>query len=108
LPATPLSKTGEGVTFASVSPIGQNGIAVGVKGFLRTSTGQPVVGAQVYARYYLDGAYRAQVASTDQNGYFEIRFPMNWTGWLALTLIYFGDGQHQGLMTVFSLSGEGL
>ena len=108
LPTTPLSKTGQSATFASVSAVGQNGVAVGVKGFLKSPSGQPVVGAQVYAQYYLQGEYRTQVGTTDQNGYFEIHFPMNWTGWLTLTLIYFGDGQHQGLKVVFSLSGEGL
>ncbi len=108
LPTTPLSKTGQSVMFASVSPVGQNGVAVGVKGFLETSTGKPVVGAKVYAHYYLQGEYRTQVTTTDQNGYFEIDFPMNWTGWLTLTLTYFGDGQHQGLAVIFSVSGENL
>ncbi len=108
LPATPISRTGQGVTFVSVSAIAQNGVAVGVKGFLKTASGQPVVGAQVYAQYYLQGEYRTQVGTTDQNGYFEIRFPMNWTGWLTLTLTYLGDQQHQGLKVVFSLFGEDL
>lgn len=108
LPSTPMSKTGQGVTFVSVSAVTQNGVAVGVKGFLKTATGQPVAGAQVYAQYYLQGEYRTQVGTTDQNGYFEIRFPMNWTGWLTLTLTYLGDQQHQGLRVVFSLFGEDL
>lgn len=108
LPTTPVSNTGQAVAFSSVNAITQNGAAVGVKGFLKTSAGQPVAGAQVYAQYYLQGSYRIQVGTTDQNGYFEIRFPMNWTGWLTLTLTYFGDQQYQGLNVVFSLSGEGL
>ena len=108
LPTTPLSKTGQSVMLTSVSPVGQNGVAVGVKGFLETSSGQPVVGAKVYAHYYLQGEYRTQVTTTDKNGYFEILFPMNWTGWLTLTLTYFGDGQHQGLAVIFSVSGENL
>jgi hypothetical protein len=33
---------------------------------------------------------------------------MNWTGWLLLTLTYFGDEQHQGLEQQFSVSGENL
>ncbi len=108
LPNMPLSKTGQGVKFTSIKAVGQNGVAVGVKGFLETSSGQPVGGANVYARYYLQGEYRTQVVSTDQNGYFEIIFPMNWTGWLTLTVTYFGDEQHQGLSVIFSLSGEDL
>ncbi len=108
LPNMPLSKTGQGVKFTSIRAVGQNGVAVGVKGFLETHSGQPVAGARVYARYYLQGEYRTQVATTDQNGYFEIIFPMNWTGWLTLTLTYFGDEQNQGLFVIFSLSGEDL
>lgn len=108
LPTTPLTKTGQSVQFTSVKAVGQKGVAVGVKGFLETSSGQPIAGAKVYAHYYLQGEYRTQVATTDQNGHFEIVFPMNWTGWLTLTLTYFGDGQHQGLSVVLSLSGEDL
>lgn len=108
LPTTPLSKTGEGVFFNSVTAIGQKGVAVGVKGYVQTASGKPVAGAKVYATYYLQGAYRTQVATTDENGHFEMRFPMNWTGWLPLALTYFGDDQHQGLTQVFSLSGENL
>lgn len=108
LPTTPLSKNGTSVTFDSISAIGEKGVAVGEKGYLRTSSGQPVAGAQVYAQYYLQGEYRTQVATTDQNGYFEMYFPMNWTGWLTVTTIYFGDNQHQGLRIVSSVSGENL
>ncbi|OFX17699.1 hypothetical protein A3K71_05880 [archaeon RBG_16_50_20] len=106
LPTTPLSTKGEKVMFVSVSAVGQKGVAVGVKGYLMTASGAPVVGAKVYMTYYLQGAYRTQVATTDQNGYFEAQFPMNWTGWLPLTLTYFGDDQHQGFTHVFSVSGE--
>jgi len=108
LPATPVSKTGEVVVFDSVATATQGNLAVGVQGYLETASGQPVSGANVYAQYYFEGAYRTQVATTDQNGYFEIQFPMNWTGWLQLTMIYFGDGQHQGLRQIFSLQGENL
>jgi hypothetical protein len=92
----------------SVTPIVQNGVTVGVEGYLETSSGQPVSGAQVYAQYYLQNAYRTQVGTTDANGYFQINFPMNWTGWLPLTLTYFGDNQHMGLQQVTSLPGEAL
>jgi hypothetical protein len=108
LPTDPLSTTGGKVRFVSVSAIGQNTVAVGVKGYLTTISGAPVAGAKVYMTYYLQGAYRTQVATTDQNGHFEARFPMNWTGWLPLTLTYFGDEQHQGLTHVFSVSGQNL
>lgn len=108
LPTSPLSNTGQGVMFVSASAITQKGVAVGVKGYLETMSGQPVVGAKVYAGYYLEGVYRTQTAATDENGYFEIHFPMNWTGWLPLTLTYFGDGQHQGLKVVYSMSGESI
>jgi hypothetical protein len=108
LPTTPVSKTGEVVTFNSVSSIVQNNLATGVQGYLETSSGQPVVGANVYAEYYFEGAYRTQVGVTDSNGFFQIHFPMNWTGWLPLTMVYFGDGQHQGLQQIFSLPGESL
>ena len=86
LPATPLSAKGEKVVFVSISAIGQKSVALGVKGYLMTASGAPVAGAKVYMTYYLQGAYRTQVATTDQNGYFEAQFPMNWTGWLPLTL----------------------
>ena len=86
----------------------QGSVAMGVKGYLVTPSGQPVAGASVYVQYYLQGAYRTQVGTTDQNGYFEIHFPMNWTGWLPLTMIYFGDAQHQGVRQTVSLAGENL
>lgn len=108
LPTTPLSTKGEKMKFVSVSAIARAGMAVGVRGYLQAASGKPVVGATVYMTYYLQGAYRTQAATTDQNGYFEARFPMNWTGWLPLTLTYFGDDQHQGLKQVFSVSGEHL
>ena len=106
LPNTPLSTQGSKVFFAPATPIFQSGLAVGVKGRLLTSTGSPVAGAQVYMTYYLEGAYRTQVATTNQDGSFEAQFPMNWTGWLPLTLTYFGDGQHQGIRQVVNVSGE--
>lgn len=108
LPTTPLSDKGDVVRFVNVSAIGERGVAVGLKGYLQTSSGKPVAGATVYMTYYLQGAYRNQAVTTGQNGYFEARFPMNWTGWLPLTLVYFGDDQHQGLKQVFSVSGENL
>jgi hypothetical protein len=107
LPAEQLSTNGDKVAFVSVSDVAQNGLAVGVRGYLMTGSGTPVAGAKVYMTYYLRGAYRTQVGTTNQNGYFEVRFPMNWTGWLPVTLTYFGDAQHQGLTQVFSVSGEG-
>ncbi|MGD0176271.1 MAG: hypothetical protein ABSC50_05540 [Candidatus Bathyarchaeia archaeon] len=108
LPTSPLSSSGQGVMFASVSAITEKGVAVGVKGYLETISGQPVAGAKVYAHYYLDGDYRTQAVSTSDNGYFEIHFPMNWTGWLPVTLTYFGGDQYQGITVVYSLSGENL
>ena len=108
LPTTSISKTGEVVTFNSVSTIVQNNLASGVQGYLETPSGQPVVGANVYAEYYFEGAYRTQVGVTDSNGFFQIHFPMNWTGWLPLTMAYFGDSQHQGVQQIFSLPGESL
>jgi hypothetical protein len=108
MPTTLLSRNGTSVVFVSVGAISEKGVAVGVKGYLETGSGQPVVGAKVYARYYLNGDYRTQVATTDQNGYFQINFPMNWTGWLPVTLTYFGDSQHQGQAAVYSLAGENL
>lgn len=108
MPITPLSRSGSVTKLNSVTPIIQNGVTVGVSGYLQTVSGQAVSGAQVYAHYYLEAAYRTQVTTTDANGYFEIHFPMNWTGWLPLTLTYFGDSQHEGLQQVFSLPGENL
>ena len=106
LPNTPLSTQGSKVVFVSVAGISQKGLADGVKGYLMTSTGAPVAGVKVYMTYYLEGAYRTQVVTTGQNGYFEAHFPMNWTGWLPVTLTYFGDGQHQGIAQIASVSGE--
>ncbi len=106
LPTTSLSKNGVNTMLVSVSAVFNGGVAVGVKGFLQTSTGSPIVGAMVYMTYFLQGAYRTQAATTDASGHFEVIFPMNWTGWLPLTLTYFGDSQHQGLKQVFSVSGE--
>jgi len=108
LPTSPLSSSGQGVMFASVSAITEKGVAVGVKGYLETISGEPVAGAKVYGHYYLDGDYRTQAVSTSDNGYFEIHFPMNWTGWLPVTLTYFGGDQYQGITVVYSLSGENL
>ena len=109
LPTAQLSTSGGQTKFVSISAIGQRGgVAVGVKGYLQFVSGSPVGGAKVYMTYYLRGAYRTQVATTDQNGYFQASFPMNWTGWLPITLTYFGDDQHQGLAQVFSVSGENL
>lgn len=107
LPTEHLSTKGDKVAFVSVSDVAQKGLAVGVRGYLMTASRTPVTGAKVYITYYLQGAYRTQAATTGQNGYFEARFPMNWTGWLPATLTYFGDDQHQGLTQVFSVSGEG-
>jgi len=107
LPNTPLSTQGNRVVFVSVAGVSQKGLAVGVKGYLMTSTGASVAGVKVYMTYYLQGAYRTQVVITGQDGYFEAHFPMNWTGWLPVTLTYFGDGQHQGIAHVASVSGEG-
>lgn len=106
LPATQLSSKGEKVVFVSVTNIAQNGLAVGVEGYLNTASGAPVTGVKVYMTYYLQDSYRTQVATTDQNGHFEARFPMNWTGGLRLTLTYFGDDQHQGLAQTFSIPGD--
>ena len=108
LPATQVSRSGQVVTLNVVSPILENNLAVGVQGYLETSSGQPVGGANVYVEYYLEGYYRTQVGTTDSNGFFQIHFPMNWTGWLPLTIVYFGDTQHQGLEQVFNLPGETL
>lgn len=106
LPNQPLSNKGDLVRFVGVTAISQKGVAVGVKGYLRTASGAPVSGATLYLTYFLDFSYRTQVITTDQNGYFQVYFPMNWTGWLPLTGIYFGDAQHQGLKQDFSVPGE--
>lgn len=108
LPTTPLSNHGQIVTLVSINTINQNGLAVGVKGYLDTTSGQPVVGAQIYVQYYVNGGYQTQVSTTDQNGYFEIHFPINWTGSLPVTFTYFGDDQHQGLTVNSSLPGENI
>ena len=106
LPNQPLSNKGNRVKFVGVTAISQKGVAVGVKGYLSTASGAPVAGATIYLTYFLDFSYRTQVTTTDQNGYFQVYFPMNWTGWLPLTGIYFGDDQHQGLKQGFSIAGE--
>jgi len=108
MPTTPVSKTGTVVVLSSVSTITENNLAVGVQGYLMTSSGQPVAGASVYVRYYLEGSYRTQVGTTDSNGFFQIHFPINWTGWLPMTITYFGDTQHQGVQQLFTLPGENL
>jgi hypothetical protein len=107
MPEAQLSTTGDKVLFVSVSDVAQRGLAVGVQGYLKTASGTPVAGAKVYVTYYAQGSYRTQVATTDPNGHFEVRFPVNWTGWLPVTLTYFGDGQHQGLKQGFQIAGEG-
>jgi len=106
LPTTPLSSKGEKVKFDSVIAITEGNVAVGVKGHLLTASGAPVAGVKVYMTYYLQGSYRTQVATTDQNGFFQALFPMNWTGWLPVTFTYFGDDQHQGLSQKLGVSGE--
>jgi len=110
LPAGGVAKQGIAVTFTNVSPLYSSSkeVAVGVQGYLQTASGSPVAGAQVYMTYFFEGAYRTQMATTDQNGYFQATFPMNWTGWLPLTVTYFGDSQHRGLTRVFSITGETL
>jgi hypothetical protein len=108
MPTTPVSKTGTVVLLSSVSPIVENNLAVGVQGYLTTESGQPIIGASVYVQYYLEGSYRTQVGVTDANGFFQIHFPINWTGWLPLTIVYFGDTQHQGVQRLVALPGENL
>lgn len=107
LPTTPLSNYGETVTLISIGTVSQKGVAVGAKGYLETASGQPVTGANVYVQYFFNGGYRTQVGTTDQNGYFEIHFPINWDGSLPVTFTYFGNGQHQGFRLNYSLPGEG-
>ena len=108
LPKTPLSNHGQPVMLVSINTISQKGLAVGVSGYLDTTSGQPVVGAKIYLQYYVNGAYETQVSTTDQNGYFEIHLPINWDGSLPVTFTYFGDDQHQGLTLNSSLPGENL
>ena len=108
LPTNSLSTNGAAVTFANVQPIthSKHDVAVGVQGYLQTGSGSPVAGAQVYFTYYFEGAYRTQVATTDQNGYFQATFPMNWTGWLPITVTYFGDSQHSRRIRTVRLPGK--
>jgi hypothetical protein len=108
MPNTPPSKSGADVIFSNVSPVADGNVAAGVRGYLLTRAGSSIAGASVYISYYFQGSYRTQVAVTDQNGLFQVQFPMNWTGWLPLTLTYFGDAQHRGLTQVVSVSGENL
>lgn len=108
LPNTPMSKSGLAVTFSNVSPLMANGVANGVSGYLLTASGNPVSGATVYMIYYFQNSYRTERATTDQTGYFMEHFPMNWTGSLPLTLVYFGDNQHKGVQQVVSVPGENL
>ena len=108
LPNTPLTKSGVAVAFANISPLMANGVANGISGYLLTASGTPVSGATVYVTYYFQGSYRTESATTDQTGYFAEHFPMNWTGSLPLTLIYFGDSQYKGIQQVASVAGENL
>jgi len=108
LPSTPLIKSGIAVTFSNVTPVMVNGVANGISGYLLTDSGTPMSGATVYITYYFQNAYRTERATTDQTGYFSEHFPMNWTGSLPLTLIYFGDSQHRGFQQIVSLAGETL
>jgi len=108
LPNTPLSKSGVAVTFSNVSPVVVNGVPSGVSGYLVTVSGSPVAGATVYMTYFFQGSYRTEQATTDQSGYFTQHFPMNWTGSLPMTLVYFGDGQHKGVQQLVSVAGENL
>lgn len=108
LPNTPLSKSGVAVAFAKISPIMANGVANGISGYLLAASGAPVSGATVYMTYIFQGSYRTERAITDQTGYFVEHFPMNWTGSLPLTLIYFGDSQYKGVQQVVSVAGENL
>jgi hypothetical protein len=108
IPTEIISKQGVQTAFQNVTTIFRSGLAVGVMGYLLTSSGTPIANAQVYMTYYYEFAYRNQITTTDQNGFFEVIFPMNWTGWLPLTITYFGGSQYRGLKQVFSLAGEGL
>lgn len=106
LPNQPLSNQGSSVEIVGLTAIIQKSVAVGVEGYLQTTSGTPLASATVYFTYYLDFNYRTQQITTDQNGFFQVFFPMNWTGWLPLTATYFGDAQHQGLKRAFSVAGE--
>jgi hypothetical protein len=108
LPTDSPSKSGIVAVFSNVSTIMRQNRAVGVKGYLVVGSGSPVAGAKVYVTYYFQASYRTQTAITDDKGYFEIQFPMNWTGWLPITLRYFGDSERRGLVQVTSLYGENL
>ena len=108
LPNSQLSNSGTPVTFAKVSPLMSNGVADGVSGYLLTTSGTPVSGATVYMTYYLQGSYRTQQATTDETGYFMKAFPMNWTGSLPLTLVYFGGNQYKGIQQVVNVAGENI
>jgi hypothetical protein len=108
MPSAPLSMQGTGTVLTSVVTVYSGNLATGVQGNLETVSGKPVSGAEIYVTYFYQFAYRTQVTTTDGNGHFEIMFPMNWTGWLPLTVTYFGDGQHQGLKQLFGLQGENL
>ena len=108
LPTDTPSKSGIVAVFSNVSTIMKQNRAVGINGYLVVGSGSPVAGAKVYVTYYFQGSYRTQTANTNDKGYFEIQFPMNWTGWLPVTLTYFGDAERRGLVQVASLSGENL
>jgi len=105
LPNSTLSKNGTAVRFTSVSAVA-SGDVMAVRGYLLTSSGSPIAGANVYFTYFVYGAYKTQMGLTDQNGFFQVPFPINWTGWLPLTLTYFGDSKDNGLTQHFELFGE--
>jgi hypothetical protein len=94
--------------FRNVTTIYESGLAVGAIGYLLTTTGTPVADAKVYLTYFYQFAYRTQVTTTNQDGLFEVLFPMNWTGWLPLTITYFGDSQYRGMKQEFGLTGESM
>ena len=108
LPTDPISKSGMVAAFSDVSTITQQNRAVGVRGYLLAGSGSPVAGAKIYATYYFQGSYRTQMGTTSDKGYFEIIFPLNWTGWLPVTFTYFGDSDRRGLVQVATLPGENL
>jgi len=108
LPTESPSKSGIVAVFSNVSTIMKQNRAVGVKGYLVVGSGSPVARAKVYVTYYFQGSYRTQTSDTDDKGYFEIQFPMNWTGWLPITLRYFGDAERRGLVQATSIYGENL
>ena len=108
LPTTPLSKSGAVVIFSDLSTIMQQNRAVGARGYLVAGSGSPVAGVKIFVTYYFEGSYRTQSAVTNDKGYFELMFPLNWTGWFSMTFTYFGDSDHRGLVQAASLSGENL